>query len=172
MCGIFGQISTTKVNRKNIEKLVKHAEQRGKDSSGLIYLNNSSYVLSRADYDIEKLLFKVKPFQSQILFGHSRLITNGLSDNQPVVRGNICVVHNGIIVNEEEVWSKIRSNRRYIIDSELIVAIAEEHLQDENDLYDLPKRVLSLCKGIIACALVIPSRGKLILFSNNGSLYL
>ena len=51
MCGIFGQISTTKVNRKNIEKLVKHAEQRGKDSSGLIYLNNSSYVLSRADYD-------------------------------------------------------------------------------------------------------------------------
>ena len=172
MCGIFGQISTTKVNRKNVEKLVKHAEQRGKDSSGLIYLNDSSYVLSRADYDIEKLLFKVKPFQSQILFGHSRLITNGLGDNQPVVRGNICVVHNGIIVNEEEVWSKIKSNRRYIIDSELIVAIAEEHMQNENDLNDLPKRVLSLCKGIIACALVIPSRGKLILFSNNGSLYL
>lgn len=171
MCGIFGQISTTTVHRGNIEKLVKHSEQRGKDSSGLIYLEDAIYRVSRADYDIEKLLRTVKPFQSQLILGHSRLITNGLGDNQPVVRGNICVVHNGIIVNEEEVWSKLKVERKFEIDSELIVAIAEEHLQDGKDIEELPKRILSLCKGIIACALVIPSKGKIILFSNNGSLY-
>ena len=30
---------------------------------------------------------EVKPFESAFVFGHSRLITNGLADNQPVVRG-------------------------------------------------------------------------------------
>ena len=29
MCGIFGQISNSKINKDNFEKLVKHSEQRG-----------------------------------------------------------------------------------------------------------------------------------------------
>ena len=31
---------------------------------------------------------------------------------------------------------------------------------------------MSLCKGVISCALVLPEHGKLLLFSNNGSLYI
>jgi|GEM_PF-5057105 len=37
MCGIFGQISKKRINKENFKKLVKHSEQRGVDSSGLIY---------------------------------------------------------------------------------------------------------------------------------------
>lgn len=153
--------------------LVLHARQRGRDSSGLIYFCDSGYQVSRADYDIKKLISTVKPFDSSFVLGHSRLITNGLSDNQPVVRGGICVMHNGIIVNDAEVWNVIKPQRALEIDSEVIAAIAEQYIEESGgDLNGLPERILSLCVGVVACALVIPRLGKLLLFSNNGSLYL
>ena len=52
MCGIFGQVSKMKVNRDNLDKLVKHSEQRGIDSGGLIYYEDSRYKVYRADYNI------------------------------------------------------------------------------------------------------------------------
>jgi len=172
MCGIFGVISTTKVDKSKLSKLVKHSQQRGVDSSGLIFLKENSYQVNRADYNIDKLLGKIQPYSSHVVLGHSRLITNGLGDNQPVVKGNICAIHNGIIVNEDEVWSKLTVSRQLQIDSEVIVAIAEEFLSSNRKIDDLPSEILSLCKGVVACALVIPELGKLLLFSNNGSLYI
>ena len=171
MCGIFGQVSKKKIDREKLYNVVKHSEQRGVDSSGLIQYKNEIYEIDRADYNIEKLLHKVQPYDSSIVLGHSRLITNGLGDNQPVVRGNICAIHNGIIVNEKDVWENIELQRKYKIDSEAIVAIALEHLQQGGDIVDIPNKVLTLCRGVVACALLIPDKGKLILFSNNGSLY-
>jgi hypothetical protein len=172
MCGIFGQIAKKRVNKDKLYQVVKHSEQRGVDSSGIVHFVNDTYKIDRADFNIEKLLYKVKPYDSNIVLGHSRLITNGLSDNQPVVRDNIFAIHNGIIVNEKEVWENITLKREFKIDSEAIVAIASEHLQLGGDIKDIPNKILSLCRGVIACALVIPNQGKLILFSNNGSLYL
>jgi predicted glutamine amidotransferase len=172
MCGIFGVISNNKVNEQKLKTLVNHSKQRGKDSSGLIYIENDNYKINRADYDIDKLLSKVKPYKKNIVLGHSRLITNGLGDNQPVVRGKIAAIHNGIIVNEDEVWSKLTVKRLLNIDSELIVAIAEEHLSLNKAIDELPGLILSMCKGVIACAMVLPEHGKLLLFSNNGSLYI
>jgi glucosamine--fructose-6-phosphate aminotransferase (isomerizing) len=171
MCGIFGVVSKTSINKQKFQILVKHSEQRGVDSSGLIYYQNNHYKVNRADYSIEKLLNKVKPYDNHIVLGHSRLITNGLGDNQPVIRGNICAIHNGIIVNEDEIWNKLSVSRQLNIDSEAIVAIAEEFLSKGGKIEDLPNEILSLCRGVIACALVLPEKGKILLFSNNGSLY-
>ena len=171
MCGIFGQVAKERVNKEKLNKLVKHSEQRGVDSSGLIYYEDVKYKIERADYNIEKLLNRVKPYSSAIVLGHSRLITNGLGDNQPVVYDDVCAIHNGIIVNEKEVWRNIGLERKLQIDSEAIVAIASEHLQNGGKVSELSNKVLSLCRGVVACALVIPMEGKLILFSNNGSLY-
>ncbi|MCK9491177.1 MAG: hypothetical protein M0Q24_03720 [Sulfurimonas sp.] len=171
MCGIFGQISKNRVNKEKFYKIVKHSEQRGVDSSGLIYYINNRYEIARADYNIEKLLKNTNPYESQILLGHSRLITNGLGDNQPVVREDICAIHNGIIVNEKEIWKQLNVQKKYTIDSEVIVAIAEEQLTKSKDISEIPNKILALCRGVVACALVIPKLGKLLLFSNNGSLY-
>jgi len=171
MCGIFGQISKKSTDYSNVVKLAKHSAQRGRDSSGLIYYEDNNYKIHRADYDIKKLLKKIKPKKSKIVLGHSRLITNGLGDNQPVVRDNIAVIHNGIITNENEVWKKLNVKKKHEIDSEIIVAIAEEYLKNSEDIEQLPNKTVSLCEGVIACALLIPKLGKLLLFSNNGSLY-
>ena len=103
MCGIFWTIPIKRINKKNFSELAKHSRQRGKDSSGLIFYDASNYVVNRADFDILKLLDRVKPYSSKLVLGHSRLITNGLEDNQPVVRNGLACIHNGIIVNENEI---------------------------------------------------------------------
>lgn len=172
MCGIFGIISSSSINRNEFGILARHAQERGKDSSGLITYDGLKYQIYRADYAITKLVAQVKPYSSKLILGHSRLITNGLSDNQPVVRDNVCVLHNGIIVNDESVWNSLKKKRELNIDTEVIAAIAAEHVEDGLDVAGLPKRVLELCQGVVSCAIALPALGKLCLFSNNGSLYL
>ncbi len=174
MCGIFGFISSDSRpgSRKNLKYLVAHARQRGRDSSGLIFLEENEYKIHRADYDVIELLGKADPSNSPVILGHSRLITNGLADNQPVVRDNVVLIHNGIVVNDEDVWKKISAERRFNIDSETIAAIAEEHLAETGCIDGVEGKIVSLCKGVIACAIVFPGMGKLMLFSNNGSLYI
>ena len=171
MCGIFGIISNQSINKSHLYQLALHARQRGRDSSGLIHYDKESYVVNRADYDVKKLLRKHRIKDASAVMGHSRLITNGLSDNQPVVRDGISVIHNGIIVNDDEVWDSLKIERKYQIDSEAIIGVALEHLADGGEIIDIPKKVLSLCKGTISCAISIPGKGKTLLFSNNGSLY-
>ena len=172
MCGIFGIISSAPVDKTELQVLVKHSQQRGMDSSGLIFMDGSDYIVKRADYAISKLLSEVKLNGADLVMGHSRLITNGLSDNQPVVRDGVAVIHNGIVVNHESIWSKINKERKLQIDTEVIAAIAAECVENGETLESIPKKILDLCEGIVACALVLPKLGKLCLFSNNGSLYL
>ncbi|WP_455884530.1 hypothetical protein [Pseudomonas spelaei] len=173
MCGIFGLISSSAVVKGDLENLAMHAMQRGKDSSGLLTYNNANYSVVRADYDVVKLLKRTLVENATLVVGHSRLITNGLADNQPVVRDSVCVFHNGIIVNDAEVWNVIKPKRMLEIDSEVIAAIAEQYLQEHGDeLQGLAAAVLALCKGVVACAIIIPRLGKAVIFSNNGSLYL
>jgi glucosamine--fructose-6-phosphate aminotransferase (isomerizing) len=171
MCGIFGIISQRVWPKDDLVQLACHAQQRGRDSSGLLFLRENAYQIHRADYRISRLLAECRPYDSKFVMGHSRLITNGLDDNQPVLRDEICVIHNGIVVNHEEIWAKIGKVRELQIDTEVIPAIAAAHLEAGGAVEDIPARVLELCKGVVACAMALPRLGKLLLFSNNGSLY-
>jgi glucosamine--fructose-6-phosphate aminotransferase (isomerizing) len=172
MCGIFGIISPVTINKKNLSILSNYAQQRGKDSSGILMFDKTQYQAYRADYQITKLLNHINIKDRSVILGHSRLITNGLSDNQPVIRENICVFHNGIVVNHDHLWKKLKCKKNLQIDTEIIVGIAIDVLSLGKSFEEIPSKVLSLCKGVVACAIALPQLGKLILFSNNGSLYL
>jgi glucosamine--fructose-6-phosphate aminotransferase (isomerizing) len=171
MCGIFGIISKSKIDYHDLQYLAKHAEQRGKDSSGLLVGNESGYIIHRANYAITKLLRYLNILNTSFIMGHSRLITNGLVDNQPVYRDGICIIHNGIVINDQELWSSISKVRQFEIDTEIIAAIAAEHLDNGGQVEGIADCVLRQCKGVVACALAVPKLGKLCLFSNNGSLF-
>lgn len=171
MCGIFGIISRTAWPKDDLVQLTCHAQQRGRDSSGLFFLKDDRWRVHRADYRISRLLSESKPFDTPAVMGHSRLVTNGMADNQPVVRDGVVVIHNGIIVNDDAIWEKIGRTRELQIDTEVIPAIAARHLEAGGAVEGIPGAVLDLCKGVVACALSIPKLGKLVLFSNNGSLY-
>jgi hypothetical protein len=171
VCGIFGIISHKAWPKHDLVQLTHHAQQRGRDSSGLLFLRDVAYQIHRADYRISRLLTESRPYDSNFVMGHSRLITNGLGDNQPVLREDVCVIHNGIVVNHEEIWANIGKVRELQIDTEVIPAIASAYLESGGAVEDIPARVLGLCKGVVACAMALPRLGKLVLFSNNGSLY-
>lgn len=171
MCGIFGIVPESISATPDLASLALHAEQRGRDSSGLVVARPDGYDIQRADFPIRKLLRKVTVGETRLVMGHSRLITNGLADNQPVVRDGVVVIHNGIIVNHEDIWTRLTRRRALQVDSEVIAAIAAEHLAAGGAVEDIAQKVLAECKGVVACAMLIPSLGKLVLFSNNGSLY-
>lgn len=171
MCGIFGIIAKKVIDKKELKLLVKHSQQRGKDSSGLVFIKENKYHIFRADYNIRKLLNRIKPYESSIVLGHSRLITNGLSDNQPVLRDNVFALHNGIIVNDSELWADLTIERKFQIDTEIILGIALEHLKSSSSIDTLGEVIMDKCKGIVSCALLFQNLGKLLLISNNGSLY-
>lgn len=172
MCGIFGIISNVPVLRKELELLAYHAEQRGKDSSGLYFPLGNIYSMYRAPLSISSLLRKVDYRDSTFVMGHSRLITNGLTDNQPVYRDSVCVIHNGIVVNHEALWSQVNKKRQQEVDTEIIAAIAADVIERGEGVEHIAKTVLDLCRGVVACAVALPELGKMCLFSNNGSLYL
>jgi glutamine---fructose-6-phosphate transaminase (isomerizing) len=170
VCGIFGYVGPDALDSTSAKALVKHAQQRGRDSSGMVIRGIDSYHAYRADYPIGWLLKRIPPL-GNLFFGHSRLVTNGTGDNQPVLREQIIVLHNGIIVNEEAIWTALGKNRALEVDTEVIPAIIASHLEDGGTVETAAQRVLSMTEGIVACAALIPRLGKLVVFSNNGSLF-
>ncbi len=170
MCGIFGFIGPDALESSSAKFLVKHAQQRGRDSSGMVIHEADGYHAYRADYQIDWLLKRIPPL-GNLFFGHSRLVTNGTGDNQPVSREQVIVLHNGIVVNEAAIWKELDKTPHLQVDSEVIPAIIASHLASGGSVETAAARVLSIAEGVVACAALIPHLGKLLLFSNNGSLY-
>ena len=54
----------------------------------------------------------------------------------------------------------------------MIAAIAAEHLEAGGEVEGIAAAVRGQCRGVVACAIAVPRLGKLVLFSNNGSLYI
>lgn len=170
VCGIFGYVGTDAVDSSSTKTLVKHAQQRGRDSSGMVIRDRNGFHAYRADYPIGWLLKRIPPLGS-LFFGHSRLVTNGTGDNQPVLREQVIVLHNGIVVNEEAIWTLLGKTPALQVDTEVIPAIIASHLAEGGAIETAAARVLSITEGVVACAALVPALGKLLLFSNNGSLY-
>ena len=171
MCGIFGYISKKAVDNRVIKQLASHARQRGRDSSGVMFDQQHETIIHRADNDINKLLNSCQWKKATFIIGHSRLITNGLSDNQPVIRDGIALFHNGIIVNDNDVWSSLTFKRKYQIDSEAIIGSALDALSRGVEFEKISDEILQNCRGTISAALIFLELGKIILLSNNGSLF-
>ena len=169
MCGIFGIIGNHSNFKKDITSLAKSASRRGKDSSGIL-INNNAYAILTADYDIRKLIKKIHFKNINMILGIGRLITNGNNDNQPYKKNKIIVFHNGIVLNDKELFLKEKLLRNNNIDTEIIAALAEKYL-DKNNIENTIKIILSKCEGMISSAICFTELGKLVLFTNNGSLY-
>lgn len=171
MCGIFGIIKNeSTLNINDIKPLALHARQRGVDASGMVISNKNSLDIFRADSSIDKLLKNVKITETNFMLGHSRLVTNGFVDNQPVYRDDLILIHNGIVTNCEDLWTNGRK-RKQKIDSEIIPVIFSEALQAGKNFQEASNCVLNECEGVISAAIYAPTLEKLILISNNGSLY-
>ena len=171
MCGIFGIISSSNINLKELSILAKNARQRGKDSSGFLKYDGFKYSINRYDNDLIKSVKDINK-NNKIVFGHSRLVTNSMVDNQPVFKNDISIIHNGIIVNFKNLFSKFKFKKDLNIDTEIILELFKFFLKQNKDLKSIVNLVLSTIEGSASCVVHLVKLGKLILFTNNGSLYL
>lgn len=177
MCGIFGVITpvnksiSSSVKRDSFNYLLKHAERRGRDSSGFINLIDGKFKVLKRDKSLTEILKYNDVKDSSICFGHSRLITNGLKDNQPVVIGDDILVHNGIIVNDEEVFVKLGLKRDLEIDSEVILKVFHDFREKGFSIDECIDNILKICYGTISAVIYSKIDNCIVLFSNNGSLY-
>ena len=172
MSGIFGIISDKAVSEKDLQVLAMHSRQRGSDTSGLVYNNRNGYKITRTDYDIKKLLRIERWSGANVVMGNSSLINNKVFGNQTVVFDGLCLLSNGLIVNDEEVLNLLGLRKSALNNSEIIIRVATKYIDDGGGIEELAERILAICQGTISAVLTMPRLGKALLFSNNGSLYM
>lgn len=171
MCGLFGLVGRGARHPKEFSTLVRGARRRGVDSSGVVFFDGNRYRVSRTDYDISRLVRGQGLGCVEFVAGHSRLITDGENDNQPVVRDGVSALHNGIITNYQDLWGRVGKIRQQQIDSEILPAMVSELVDGGLGFAEAVNETLRQCVGAVAAVIVFPALGKLALASNTGSLY-
>jgi len=191
--GVYGK----DLIRDTVRKLALLSESRGKDSSGLAFRNNASGTINiykgpvaisdlirdhqiQTEFDIGhgSGILPVKEGNENIftVIGHARLVTNGsqLDDvnNQPVISDGVVGIHNGIIVNVDDLWkNNFDLTRKYEIDTEVMLSLIKK-----NDLktQSTQKSIINTIEkiyGTVATAMLFTYKEELALTTNNGSLY-
>ena len=133
MCGIIGIISKQTISKSDLWSISKDAERRGLDSSGILFNSDKKIYLKRSNKSLTKLINISNFNKTNFIIGHSRLITNSLAENQPVKRKSIYIIHNGIIVNHNEIWNKINLKPNLKIDTEAIAGIVQKILGESSE---------------------------------------
>lgn len=199
MCGIFGLAVKKDASykpafiKKSLDTLANLSESRGKDSSGLVFRDEivKKFIVYKGDVYLDFLLndkhvkqtidymsdtHQGDSWRTFTAMGHSRLVTNGsqLNDenNQPVVKDGVIGIHNGIIVNETELWSRYPDMQRSCqIDTEVMLALVRWHIQQGWDIGSALSKTVNEIFGTVATALLFTDLDVLALTTNNGSLY-
>jgi len=186
MCGIFGFLhpQDKKVLPGVIKSLYKLSDNRGKEASGFCLSTPMELTYYKTPFSGTKLI-KGKAFSEFIennqddfsIIGHSRLVTDGYEhedeNNQPVVTDKTIAVHNGIIINHNEIWDKYfdKSERYSILDSLVIAALGDRFARKELNTALFLKTLFTEVKGVFNTALFFNNHEACVLASNNGSLY-
>lgn len=201
MCGIFG-IATKPSSGLDLADLqsVTNAlfilsESRGREASGIAFLNHNSIEVLKAQMPASRLI-KTREYKCVFeraslcyfdepsdnghhilaLLGHSRLVTNGLCElphnNQPIISNTVVGVHNGIIVNDLALWDRFRNlERKCEVDTEVILALIRHFHDQSRNLIDAVQQVYGLIQGVANIATFFTDINALLLATNNGSMY-
>ena len=178
MCGIFGVIAKENKNindvlsKKEFNNFIKFAERRGRDSSGFVNISSDHFKITKRDKALSKIISYNDIKNSSVCFGHSRLVTNGFKDNQPVVSENNILIHNGIVVNSNEIFEELDIEKKLEIDSEVILSLYNFYKKQNKTNHECVDLILSKCKGTISAVIYDTLDEELLMFSNNGSLYI
>lgn len=173
MCGFFGQISLNGINLSNVCKIAKHLTQRASGSSGFIYCDNMKYKINISNANITRLSANKFLSNSSMLFGYSNSFEDNISSDPIMCSDQICAIYDSNIVNKDEIFAE-ESDMDYLCktDSDTISYIVQKHIANGGLVDEIPDTILKKVKGVMSCALLFIEFGNIILFSNNGSLYI
>ncbi len=189
MCGIVGvfrvknSIIPASITKKALLSLYKESLSRGIDSSGAAFRSSTSIDIVRDSISANSLI-KSNNFTKLLnqnienleLIGHARMETNGSFaldyNNQPVVKDGCVVIHNGIIVNDKEIWENHPGlKRQFEVDTEIINSVLRENLSKDNNLVNSIIDTLKEVKGSYSLGIFLNDYNTSIFTTNTGSLY-
>ena len=175
MCGIVGAAARRDIGPVLIEGL-KRLEYRGYDSCGVAVLNGAGIGRIRSVERVADLVKQVKGKKVRGVTGiaHTRWATHGApvtKNAHPMMsRGEIAVVHNGIIENYEELRAELKA-KGYAFDSqtdtEVIAHLVHSHY--EGDLFNAVRRAVKRLTGAYAIAVVAKSEPHRVVGARAGS---
>lgn len=191
MCGIWGLVSTADgLDRAALEGIVKKllvlSESRGKEAAGVAMTGKPGVaVFKRASAASDMIRteafrsFWNRSFDSSAAsfaaIGHSRLVTNGSAlrpaNNQPVAGKGLVSVHNGILVNVDDLWrNHPELHRQAEVDTEAFVALLEAY-QKTGSLETAVRTTYREISGMASTLNLFASCRRFVAATNNGSLY-
>ncbi len=162
MCGIVGYIGTRRAVPIILDGL-KRLEYRGYDSAGIAVLNdNQQLVVRRASGKLRNLedAVQANPVEGSYGIGHTRWATHGRPTEENAhphrdSKGNIVVVHNGIIENYLSLKHQLESEGHTFVsetDTEVIAHLVEKHFK--GNLEDAVRAALKEVTGVYALAVI------------------
>jgi glucosamine 6-phosphate synthetase-like amidotransferase/phosphosugar isomerase protein len=136
MCGIAGYSLSSECDVDRTlaaQALLAGIAERGADAVGYAYRNGGGVHVHKQQSGASKLLDRVEiPQHASKVLVHVRDYTKGhptiAANNHPIRHGSVVGVHNGIILNDEEVIDAHgfrRAEAGMTVDSEAIFALAE-----------------------------------------------
>jgi glucosamine--fructose-6-phosphate aminotransferase (isomerizing) len=158
MCGIVGAAARRNIVPVLIEGL-RRLEYRGYDSCGVALLAKEAISLVRTVSRVNDLAAKTENASGETGIAHTRWATHGAPATEnahPIVsRGEIAVVHNGIIENHDELRAELQAQGYRFesqTDTEVIAHLV--HSLNTGDLADAVRRAAARLKGAYAIAVV------------------
>jgi glucosamine--fructose-6-phosphate aminotransferase (isomerizing) len=194
MCGIFGIIANncSTISRDSFlncfTTMMKLSESRGKDSSGVITITDElvnvlkrplpikKLSLTKSFYNIKDNFLLSSKNKSLALLGHTRMATNGNCfthfNNQPILRDDLLLIHNGIITNENSLQVQYDiKDRKTETDSEIFLCLINYFEKNGFNYKFACIKALELIQGANSVGCFSAKHKQFFLSSSNGSLY-
>ncbi|WP_334107994.1 glutamine--fructose-6-phosphate transaminase (isomerizing) [Methylobacillus sp.] len=162
MCGIVGAVGARNIVPVLIEGLSR-LEYRGYDSAGVAVLSEGTIRRVRAVGRVAEMQGKVQAenLTGMLGIGHTRWATHGgvtESNAHPhISRGEIAVVHNGIIENHDEQRQRLQAMGYEFesqTDTEVIAHLIHHYLAQDLALLDAVKHAVKQLTGAFAISVV------------------
>ncbi len=171
MSGIFGIISTSKIDRSDLQKLGTLSSRRGQNIGGVIYCDKSfEYAGYIAPSNINLILKHTDIDVYNFAAGFTGLLEDYGHGSVPQLVDNLYVVTDSYLVNTTELI-KLTALPSNASDAEIIGTLFSRELEYTSDLLSAIQNVLKNIMGDASGLIIIPDRGQLIAFTNTNNLY-
>lgn len=176
MCGIIGIIGKEDVSWRLVDGL-KRLEYRGYDSAGIAILHDGALTRARAEGKLKNLeeTLKKEPISGLLGIGHTRWATHGIPNTtnaHPHMTEKVCVVHNGIIENFQQLRSELAAKGYSFesdTDTETIPVLITSLLDDGKTPQEAFSLALKQLAGAFAIAAVFRDDPKHLYAARRGS---
>ena len=177
MCGIFGAVSSSQIQKTLLSGLSK-LEYRGYDSAGISLLTSNKKIKRiRCTGKVKNLKNILNKSKTSGICGiaHTRWATHGkpiLKNSHPHNSSKVSIVHNGIIENSDELKYFLKKKKYQFksdTDSEVIAHLLSYYSETTDDAITAMKAVIKKLVGSFAIAAICEKWPNKLFAACNGS---